>query len=103
MNKLYPSAAAALEGLVRDGQLFAVGGFGLCGIPGVRQPALLEARTREVQAHLPASNRRAMGELNRLVRALEAECREGHAEYTQHRDGLSHLCDAIVAESHPAA
>ncbi len=33
MNKLYPSAAAALEGLVRDGQLFAVGGFGLCGIP----------------------------------------------------------------------
>ena len=64
---------------------------------------VLIERTREVQAHLPASNRRAMGELNRLVRALEAECREGHAEYMQHRDGLSHLCDAIVAESHPAA
>ena len=33
MNKIYPSAAAALEGVVKDGQLMAVGGFGLCGIP----------------------------------------------------------------------
>jgi 3-oxoacid CoA-transferase subunit A len=33
MNKLYPSAAAALDGLLRDGLLVACGGFGLCGIP----------------------------------------------------------------------
>ncbi len=33
MNKVYPNAAAALDGVVRDGQLIAVGGFGLCGIP----------------------------------------------------------------------
>jgi 3-oxoacid CoA-transferase subunit A len=33
MNKVYPSAASALQGIVRDGQLLAVGGFGLCGIP----------------------------------------------------------------------
>src|SRR6187551_975933 len=33
MNKLYPSAAAALEGVLRDGMLIAAGGFGLCGIP----------------------------------------------------------------------
>jgi 3-oxoacid CoA-transferase subunit A len=33
MNKVYPSAAAALHGVVKDGQVFAVGGFGLCGIP----------------------------------------------------------------------
>lgn len=33
MNKLYPSAAAALDGLLRDGLLIASGGFGLCGIP----------------------------------------------------------------------
>lgn len=33
MNKLYPSAAAALEGLLRDGLLIASGGFGLCGLP----------------------------------------------------------------------
>jgi 3-oxoacid CoA-transferase subunit A len=39
MNKVYPSAAAALDGIVKDGQLMAVGGFGLCGIP----EALIEA------------------------------------------------------------
>ena len=33
MNKIYPSAAAALDGVVQDGQLLGVGGFGLCGIP----------------------------------------------------------------------
>ena len=38
-NKLYPSASAALAGLVADGQTLAVGGFGLCGIP----EALIEA------------------------------------------------------------
>ncbi len=39
MNKIYPSAAKALEGIVKDGQLLGVGGFGLCGIP----EALIEA------------------------------------------------------------
>jgi 3-oxoacid CoA-transferase subunit A len=33
MNKLYPTAAAALDGLLKDGLLIACGGFGLCGIP----------------------------------------------------------------------
>ena len=33
MNKLYPSAAAALAGLLRNDMLVAAGGFGLCGIP----------------------------------------------------------------------
>jgi 3-oxoacid CoA-transferase subunit A len=33
MNKLYPSAQAALDGIIRDGMTLAVGGFGLCGIP----------------------------------------------------------------------
>ncbi len=32
-NKVYPSAAAALEGVVRDGSSVMCGGFGLCGIP----------------------------------------------------------------------
>ena len=39
MKRLYPSAEAALKGVVADGQLLAVGGFGLCGIP----EALIEA------------------------------------------------------------
>jgi 3-oxoacid CoA-transferase subunit A len=33
MNKLYPDAASALEGVLSDGLLIACGGFGLCGIP----------------------------------------------------------------------
>ena len=33
MNKHYPNAAAALDGLLKDGLLVACGGFGLCGIP----------------------------------------------------------------------
>jgi 3-oxoacid CoA-transferase subunit A len=33
MNKVFPSAQAALQGVVKDNQLLAVGGFGLCGIP----------------------------------------------------------------------
>jgi 3-oxoacid CoA-transferase subunit A len=33
VNKLYDTATAALDGLVKDGMTLAVGGFGLCGIP----------------------------------------------------------------------
>jgi len=33
MNKVFPSAHAALHDIARDGQMIAVGGFGLCGIP----------------------------------------------------------------------
>jgi 3-oxoacid CoA-transferase subunit A len=43
MNKIYPSAAAALDGIVRDGQLLAVGGFGLCGIPEALIAALRDS------------------------------------------------------------
>jgi len=32
-KKLYPDAASALDGLLRDGLLIACGGFGLCGVP----------------------------------------------------------------------
>jgi 3-oxoacid CoA-transferase subunit A len=39
MNKLFASAQAALDGLVKDGQTIAVGGFGVCGVP----EALIEA------------------------------------------------------------
>lgn len=39
MNKIFPNAAAAIDGVVKSGQLLAVGGFGLCGIP----EALIEA------------------------------------------------------------
>ncbi|MFN3703323.1 CoA transferase subunit A [Thermomonas sp.] len=42
-SKLYDSAAAALTGLVADGQTLAVGGFGLCGIPEALIAALRDS------------------------------------------------------------
>src|SRR6202030_3174024 len=33
MDKAYPNAKAALDGLLRDNMTIAAGGFGLCGIP----------------------------------------------------------------------
>jgi 3-oxoacid CoA-transferase subunit A len=43
LNKIFPSAAAALKGVVKDGQLLAVGGFGLCGIPETLIEALKDS------------------------------------------------------------
>jgi hypothetical protein len=37
MNKVYPSPRAALEGLIENGMILAVGGLGLRGIPD-REP-----------------------------------------------------------------
>jgi 3-oxoacid CoA-transferase subunit A len=48
VNKLYPSADAALQGVVRDGQLLAVGGFGLCGIPEALIEALRESGVKDL-------------------------------------------------------
>ena len=50
MNKLYPSAKAALDGVVRDGQLLAVGGFGLCGIPEALIDALRDSGVKNLTA-----------------------------------------------------
>jgi 3-oxoacid CoA-transferase subunit A len=33
MDKLYPSAGTALDGVLANGMLIAAGGFGLCGLP----------------------------------------------------------------------
>ena len=48
MKKIYPSAAAALADIVRDGQLFAVGGFGLCGIPEALILALRDSGAKDL-------------------------------------------------------
>jgi len=46
VNKVYLSAPAALEDIIRDGQLLAVGGFGLCGIPEALIDALRDSGAR---------------------------------------------------------
>lgn len=48
MNKLYASAEAALEGLLRDGLLIASGGFGQCGIPERLIDAIKAAGVRDL-------------------------------------------------------
>ena len=50
MNKIYPSAAAAIDGVVRSGQLIAVGGFGLCGIPEALIEAVKESGVKDLTA-----------------------------------------------------
>ncbi|MFY9812160.1 CoA transferase subunit A, partial [Aquabacterium sp.] len=48
MNKIYPDAASALAGIVKDGQLLAVGGFGLCGIPEALIDALQASGVKDL-------------------------------------------------------
>jgi 3-oxoacid CoA-transferase subunit A len=48
VNKIYPSAAEALKGVVADGQLIAVGGFGLCGIPEALIDALRDTGVKDL-------------------------------------------------------
>ena len=48
MNKIFPSAEAALKDIVADGQLLAVGGFGLCGIPEALIDALKDSGVKNL-------------------------------------------------------
>ena len=53
MNKLFPNPKAALEGIVHDQMLLAIGGFGLCGIP---EELILALRDSGVRNLTVASN-----------------------------------------------
>ncbi len=48
MNKVFPSAVAALKDVVHDKQLLAVGGFGLCGIPEALIAALRDSGVKDL-------------------------------------------------------
>ena len=50
MKKLYPDAASALAGVVKNGQTVAVGGFGLCGIPEALIAALRDSGVQGLTA-----------------------------------------------------
>src|ERR1700733_3922111 len=47
-TKVWPDARSALDGIVRDGMLLAIGGFGLCGIPEALILALRDSGVREL-------------------------------------------------------
>lgn len=48
VNKLYPDAAAALAGVLKDGMTIMSGGFGLCGIPSVLIEAIRESGVKDL-------------------------------------------------------
>ena len=47
-TKLWPDARSALDGILHDGMLLAVGGFGLCGIPEALIAALRDSGVRDL-------------------------------------------------------
>ena len=47
-QKIYPNAAAALDGVLRDGMLIASGGFGLCGIPDRLLDAIRDSGVKDL-------------------------------------------------------
>jgi 3-oxoacid CoA-transferase subunit A len=59
INKVYPSAEAAFDGILRDDMMIMAGGFGLCGIPEL----LIEAiRTSGVRGLTVVSNNAGIDE-----------------------------------------
>ncbi|HEX2762531.1 MAG TPA: CoA transferase subunit A [Allosphingosinicella sp.] len=48
MKKIYPAAAAALDGLLSDGMTICAGGFGLCGIPERLIDAIRDSGVRDL-------------------------------------------------------
>jgi 3-oxoacid CoA-transferase subunit A len=47
-TKLWPDARRALDGIVHDGMLLAIGGFGLCGVPDALILALRDTGVRNL-------------------------------------------------------
>lgn len=48
MNKVYPDARSALDGVIKDGMTIMSGGFGLCGIAEALADAILESGARNL-------------------------------------------------------
>jgi len=70
MRKIYPDAAAALEGVLHDGMMICAGGFGLCGIPERLIDAIRDAGTRDLT--IASNNAGIDGEgLGKLLRTRQ--------------------------------
>ncbi|MBY0582031.1 MAG: CoA transferase subunit A [Sphingomonas sp.] len=72
MHKLYPNAAAALEGVLFDGMTICAGGFGLCGIPERLIDAIRDAGTQDLT--IASNNAGIDGEgLGKLLRTRQVK------------------------------
>ena len=56
MNKVYPDAKSALDGILRDGMMIMSGGFGLCGIAEVLDRKSTRLNSSHIQkSRMPSS------------------------------------------------
>jgi len=72
VKKIYPTAAAALEGVLFDGMTICAGGFGLCGIPERLIDAIRDAGTKDLT--IASNNAGIDGEgLGKLLRTRQVK------------------------------
>jgi CHAD domain-containing protein len=64
---------------------------------------ILIDRARQVQADSAGRDRRVTGELETIIRTLEAECRNDHAIYMRRQPAVLKLCHALVEEDDVSA
>ena len=72
VNKLYPDAASALDGLLFDGMHLCAGGFGLCGIPERLIDAIRDSGVKDLT--IASNNAGIDGEgLGKLLRTRQVK------------------------------
>jgi 3-oxoacid CoA-transferase subunit A len=106
MQKVFPSAAEALQGVVADNQVLAVGGFGLCGIP----EALIEAlRDSGVKGLTCISNNAGVDgfglgllletrQIRKMIASYVGENKEFERQYLQNELELEFTPQGTLAE-----
>ncbi|MDP3762180.1 MAG: CoA transferase subunit A [Ramlibacter sp.] len=106
MNKLYPSAKAALDGVVRDGQLLAVGGFGLCGIPETLIEALKDTGVKDLTVISNNAGVDGFGlgklletrQIKKMISSYVGENKEFERQYLNHELELEFTPQGTLAE-----
>ncbi len=106
MNKLYPSAQAALQGIVRDNQLIAVGGFGLCGIPEALIGALRDSGVKNLTVISNNAGVDGFGlgllletrQIKKMISSYVGENKEFERQYLAHELELEFTPQGTLAE-----
>ena len=106
MNKIFPSAAAALDGIVHDNQLIAVGGFGLCGIPEALIDALRDSGVQNLTAISNNAGVDGFGlgklldtrQIKKMISSYVGENKEFERQYLAGELGLEFTPQGTLAE-----
>jgi len=106
VNKLYPSAKAALDGVVKDGQLLAVGGFGLCGIPETLIEALKDTGVKNLTVISNNAGVDGFGlgklletrQIKKMISSYVGENKEFERQYLNHELELEFTPQGTLAE-----